>query len=104
MPGRRWPSRRSGNTASRRNWGKVVPPNSELRTARRSRCMVVTALYWLLAVATSASAEGMWMLWVEEPAGSDNWSLAHIPEPKFTVKEDCERHAQAFNDLELEFA
>jgi len=66
--------------------------------------MVVTALCGLLAAAMSASAEGMWILWVEEPAGSDQWSPAHIPEPKFKVKEDCERDARAFNDLERIFA
>ena len=72
--------------------------------ARRSWCMVVTALCCLLAAAMWASAEGTWTLWVEEPAGSDQWSRAHIPEPRFKVKEDCERTAQAFNDLELTFA
>src|SRR5262245_10479890 len=69
-----------------------------------SQCMVVTALCCVLAAAMWASVEGAWILWVEEPAGSDQWSLAHIPEPRFKVKEDCERSAQAFNDLERTFA
>ena len=54
--------------------------------------------------APSSSADGMWLLWVEAPAGSDQWSLAPIPGPKFKAEEDCQRWARDLNDLELTIA
>jgi hypothetical protein len=41
---------------------------------------------------------------VEAPAGSDQWNLAPIAEPKFKTEEDCQRRAQDLNDLELTIA
>ena len=66
--------------------------------------IVVAMLGILLAVATPAVAQSAWMLWMETPAGSDQWSTAHISEPRFKTKEDCQRRAQDFNDLELSIA
>ncbi len=65
---------------------------------------VLLALVCLLSLATSAQAERVWMLWVESPAGSDQWSLAPIAEPGFKTEEDCQRRAQDLNDFELTMA
>ena len=66
--------------------------------------IVVALLYCLLAVTTPGVAQSAWVLWVEAPAGSDQWSIAHIPELRFETNEGCQRRAQDFNDLELSIA
>jgi hypothetical protein len=55
----------------------------------------------LLTLATSAFAEGAWVLWVEAPTGSDQWSVASAPQSRFTAKEDCQRRADDLNAFEL---
>ncbi len=60
---------------------------------------ILLALVGLLIPVTSAAAERMWVLWVEAPAGSDQWSLASIAEPRFKAEEDCQRRAQDLNDF-----
>jgi hypothetical protein len=63
--------------------------------------LTLLTLLCLLGVATWASADGLWVLWVEAPAGSDQWSLAPVPETKFKAEADCQRHAQDLNEFEL---
>jgi len=53
--------------------------------ATRSRCILL-ALLCLLALATSA--ECAWVLWVEEPVGSNRWSLAS--RTAFERKRECD--------------
>jgi hypothetical protein len=52
---------------------------------RRGARTLVGSLLCLLTFATSASAECAWVLWVESPAGSDQWSVATVPQARFTA-------------------
>ena len=36
-----------------------------------------------------AIAVVVWVIWVEEPVGSDQWSVALIPAPRFDTREAC---------------
>lgn len=56
-------------------------------------CVLLTALP---LVAMQTRAGGAWVLWVEAPAGSDQWSVvARLP-----AKDECERRAVYLNDAE----
>lgn len=54
----------------------------------------------LLAIAASAHAHCEWVLWVESPVGSDQWSVARATQSAFEAKGDGDRRAEALNDLE----
>jgi hypothetical protein len=43
-------------------------------------CRLILPPLCLLAFATTTSAECAWTLWVESPAGSDQWSVARVPQ------------------------
>jgi len=60
-------------------------------------CLLLTALP-LAAMQTGAG--GPWVLWVEAPAGSDQWSLIS----RFPAKDDCERRAVRLNEAEQSVA
>lgn len=54
----------------------------------------------MLTFATSAHTECAWVLWVETPTGSDQWSVASVPQSRFTAKDDCVRRADDLNAFE----
>jgi hypothetical protein len=58
----------------------------------------------LLLWPVGAWAEPAWVLWVEAPLGSDEWSVARIPQARFAVKDECDRRAQRLNESELAIA
>lgn len=84
-----------------RTWD--APGSSKGMIADMSRRIVVAGL-GLLSFATSASAECPWVLWVEAPVGSDQWSVAGAPKSQFETKEECQRQADDLNAFELTMA
>jgi hypothetical protein len=69
--------------------------------ARLWRVFVVIIVL-TLAPMQAASAE--WVLWVEAPAGSDQWSIADMSPSKFAAENECKRHALALNEFEVTMA
>ena len=61
---------------------------------RRTRRIVGAMLWCLLTLARCASAECPWVLWVEAPVGSDQWSVANVPQARFESREDCQKQAE----------
>jgi hypothetical protein len=62
---------------------------------------VLLAPLLFLVLTASASAECAWVLWVEAPQGSDQWSIASVPQSRFTSKEGCQHLADDLNAFEL---
>ena len=60
---------------------------------------ILLALLCLLALATSA-AECAWVLWVEEPVGSNRWSLAS--RTAFERKRECDEVQRTLTETRIE--
>ncbi len=60
---------------------------------------LLTTLCCLLALATSA-AECAWVLWVEEPVGSNRWSLAS--RTAFERKRECDEVQRTLKETRIE--
>jgi hypothetical protein len=57
-----------------------------------------------VSFAATASAECAWVLWIESPLGSDQWSVACVAQSRFASREDCQRQADDLNAFELTMA
>lgn len=66
--------------------------------------IVVALLCSGLTFVSSAHAECPWVLWVEAPVGSDQWSVASVDRSPFASREDCQRQADDLNTFELTVA
>ncbi len=60
---------------------------------------ILLALLCLVALATSA-AECAWVLWVEEPVGSNRWSLAS--RTAFERKRECDEVQRTLTETRIE--
>src|SRR5262245_70601 len=58
----------------------------------------------VLSSPASAFAECAWVLWVDAPTGSDQWSVVRLPQSQCGAREECQRHADDLNALELTMA
>jgi hypothetical protein len=57
--------------------------------------IMLASLCSLLGVAAPASAECAWVLWMESPVHSKQWSLRYpYDSPAFETKKECDRAAQ----------
>jgi len=65
---------------------------------------IVGCVLLLFMLTSSALAECPWVLWVEAPMGSDQWSVVRIPQSQFGTREECQRHADDLNALEVTMA
>jgi hypothetical protein len=63
-------------------------------------------LFVVLIVLTLAPMQAWaeWVMWVEAPVGSDQWSIAAITQARFKAKQECELRAQKLNESEAAIA
>jgi hypothetical protein len=52
-------------------------------------CAALTLCGLLAFATTAAAADCAWVLWVEAPAGSHQWSIASVPQSRFAAKGEC---------------
>jgi hypothetical protein len=71
-------------------------PSARRRAGRSS--MLAQLLAAVLGCTGMAGGGATWVLWVEAPANSDQWSVAAIPQPRFETRDECDRRARNFNE------
>ncbi len=69
----------------------------ESQMTRRSPCIVVAMLCWLVAVATSASAECAWVLWTAPPRSIGN-PIEWLPLQGYKQHADCLKQVKEQGD------
>jgi hypothetical protein len=60
--------------------------------------IVSAALSIVVMLSGSASAECAWVLWMEKPAGSNQWRISPSPTVGFDTRQQCQETATFFND------
>ena len=91
-------------TADRRSMSANARRRRQLEGAAGGEGVrIASGLLSLLLVLgpTMAFAECEWVLWVEGPVGSDQWSVASGPQSRFTASKECQRVAADLNANEL---
>ena len=61
---------------------------------------ILIAMLCLLAFATSDAAECAWVLWMERPTHSNQWSLSYS-RSAYETKKECDQDAKNANDGEM---
>jgi hypothetical protein len=69
-----------------------------IRLARRASLLLA---FYLLASAATAYTECAWVLWVEQPSGSNQWNLSTAIEFMFDTKTKCDQAAAAALDARI---
>ena len=69
-----------------------------------ARLWRLSVLVLPLTLAPIQVARAEWVLWVEAPAGSDQWSIAGMSPSKFAAENECKRRALALNEFEVTMA
>jgi hypothetical protein len=85
------------------NWAAGITW-TERKAAAMRRVWRLPLVVFVLTLAPMHVAWAAWVLWVEAPVGSDQWSIAGTSASKFTAKDECERHALKLNEFEATIA
>jgi hypothetical protein len=81
------------------DWADVVQV-AKTATALYARIVTPMLLSLSVPVVAGPATTCPWVLWVEAPMGSDQWSVASAPRTRFTARDDCQRLADDLNVFE----
>ena len=67
-------------------------------------CWRLSVVLIILMLAPMQAWAQLWVLWVETPVGSDQWSIVSTSKSKFAARNECEGQAQTLNEFERTIA